>query len=79
MPALRPRDEQAPLEHRLSQFLDKERHPVGLDDDLRRHFGGQWPAGDMLGQGLDLGGSQAVEPRAGRPGRGGRRAPQRAF
>jgi hypothetical protein len=56
MPALRSRDEQAPLEHR---------HPVGLGDDLRRHLGRQLPAGDMLGQGLDLGGRQAVERDAG--------------
>jgi hypothetical protein len=39
----------------------RERHPVGLGDDLRRHFGRQRPAGDMLGQGLDLDGCQAVE------------------
>jgi hypothetical protein len=64
-PALWPRDEQAPFEHRLGQFLDEERHPVGLGDDLRRHLGGQRPAGDMPGQGLDLGGCQAVERDAG--------------
>jgi len=58
MPALRSRDQQAPLEHRLRQFLDKERHTVGLGDDLRQHLGGQRPAGDMLGQGLDLGGAR---------------------
>jgi hypothetical protein len=39
-PALRSGDEQAALEHRLGQFLDKERHAVGLGDDLRRHLGG---------------------------------------
>ena len=61
MPALRSRDEQTRFEHRLGQFLDKERHPVRLGDDLLRHLAGQWPAGDMLGQGLDLGGCQAVE------------------
>jgi len=49
MPALRPRNEQAPLEHRLGQFLDKERDTVGLGDDLRRHLGRQRPAGDVLG------------------------------
>jgi hypothetical protein len=54
-----------PLEHRLGQFLDKERHTVGLGDDLRRHLGGQRPAGDKLGQGLDLGGCQAIERDAG--------------
>jgi hypothetical protein len=54
-----------PLEHRLGQFLDKERHPVGLSDDLRRHLGGQRPAGDALSQGLDFGGRQAVERDAG--------------
>jgi len=59
------RDEQAPLEHRLGQFLDKERHPVGLGDDLRRHLGGQRLTGDMLGQGLDLGRTEAVERDAG--------------
>jgi hypothetical protein len=55
-PTLRSRDEQAPLEHRLGQFLYKERHPIGLGDDLRHHFRRQWPAGDVLGQGLGLGG-----------------------
>jgi hypothetical protein len=45
----------------LVNFLDKERHPVGLGDDLRRHFARQRPARDVLGQGRDLGGSQAVE------------------
>jgi hypothetical protein len=65
MPALRPGNEQATLNHRLGQFLDKERHSVGLGDDLRRHLGGQRPAGDMLGQGLDLGGRQAIECYAG--------------
>jgi len=59
-PALRPGDEQAPLEHRFGQFLDKERHPVGLGDDLRRHLRGQRPAGDAQGQGLDLGRCHAV-------------------
>jgi len=54
-----------PLEHRLGQFLDEERHPVGLGDDLRHHLGRQRPAGDMLGQRLDLGGRQAVERDAG--------------
>jgi hypothetical protein len=34
-------------------------------DDLCRHLGRQRPAGDMLGQGLDLGGCQAVERDAG--------------
>jgi hypothetical protein len=65
MPALRSRDEQALLEHRLGQFLDKERHPVGLGDNLRRHLRRQRPAGDMLGKGLDFGGCQAVERDAG--------------
>jgi len=64
-PSLRSGDEQAPLEHRFGQFLDEERHPIGLGDDLRRHLGRQRPAGDMLGQGLDLGGRQAVERYAG--------------
>ena len=41
---------EAPLEHRLGQFLDKERYSVGLGDDLRRHLGRQRPAGDMLDQ-----------------------------
>ena len=54
-----------PLEHCLGQFLDKERNSVGLGDDLRHYLGGQWPAGDMLGQGRDLGGGQAVERYAG--------------
>ena len=49
----------------LGQFLDKERHPVRLGDDLLPHLAGQWPAGDVLGQGLDLGGCQAVERDAG--------------
>ena len=40
------RDEQAPLEHRLGQFLDKERHPIGAVDDL---------AGKLLGEGLAAG------------------------
>jgi hypothetical protein len=37
-PALRPRDEQTRFQHRLGQFLDEERHSVGLGDNLRRHF-----------------------------------------
>ena len=65
MPALRSLDQEARFQHRLSQFLDKERHPVGLGDDLRRYFGRQRPAGDMPGQGLDLGGREAVERDAG--------------
>jgi hypothetical protein len=64
-PALRSRDEQARFQHRLGQFLGKERHPVCLSDDLRRHLWRQRPAGDMLGQGLDLGGCEAVERDAG--------------
>ena len=62
---MRSRDEQACFQHRLGQFLDEKRHPVGLGDDLRRHFARQRLAGDMLGHGLDLGGRQTVERNAG--------------
>ena len=39
----------------LRQLFHKERHPVGLDDDLREHFGGELSAAcDALDEGLRL-------------------------
>jgi hypothetical protein len=64
-PTLRLRDEQAPLKHCFGQFLHEKRHPVCLDDDVRLHLWRQRPAGDALGEGLDLGGYQTVENYAG--------------
>jgi hypothetical protein len=77
--------EQARLQHHLGQLLDKQRHPIGLGDDLLDHLGRQGLAvchmADHL-RGLatrqarqcDLG-----EVRAPRPGRAevGPKGPQR--
>ena len=37
-------DQDARFQHCLSQFLDEQRVPVGLGDDLFQHFGGQHAA-----------------------------------
>jgi hypothetical protein len=43
--------QQAPLQHALGQFLDKQRHAVGAIDDLGEDFIGQClVAGDLLDQ-----------------------------
>ena len=53
-------DQQPGFQHGLGQFLDEQRHAVGLGDDLRHHFGRQLAAaGHALDQGLGL---AAVEP-----------------
>ena len=42
--SVRPLDEEPGFKHVLRQLFQKERHPVGLDDDLREHFGGELSA-----------------------------------
>ena len=48
------------FQHGLGEFLDEQRHPVGLGDDLVEHFVGQgFAAGDARHHGRRLG---APEP-----------------
>ena len=36
------------FQHRLGEFLDEQRIPIGLGDDLFHHFGGQRAAAGHL-------------------------------
>ena len=55
-------DEDAGFQHRLGQFLNEQRVPVGLGDDLFHHFGGQHaPAGHLRDHAFDVGAIESTE------------------
>ena len=57
---------QARFQHRLREFLDEQRNPIRLADDLRVHFRGQGPlSGHVEYHGLDLLAPEPVKPQHG--------------
>ena len=67
--------EQAGLQHRLGQFLDKQRDAIRLVDDLRHHFAWQLPTdGHLFDQSARVLPVKPIEPQQAdigktRPGR----------
>ena len=57
---------QAQFQHRLRKFLDEQRNPIRLHDDLRVHFRGEGPlSGYVEYHGLDLLAPEPVKPQHG--------------
>ena len=54
------------LDHHGGQFLDEQRHPVGLGDDLPHQLVGQrFAAGHLVGHGRDIATAQARQAKRG--------------